>query len=117
MLNKLYGDAGKSGNRASVKDKTKYGHTWATQTFEKRVKDRLELSGSYFVNLFFWILSNVCCCLLPCINRKLCLRNGINKHRKFNIALERLSKEQDIQYLIEMNRVTRLLHKATFLKR
>jgi len=33
------------------------------------------------------------------------------------LALSRLDKEQDIQYLIEMNRVSRFLHKATFLTR
>ena len=33
------------------------------------------------------------------------------------MALERLSEEQDIQYLIEMNRITRLLHKMNFAPR
>ena len=39
------------------------------------------------------------------------------RHQKLELALERLSKEQDIQYIIEMNRISRLVHKAVFLNR
>ena len=45
------------------------------------------------------------------------MRSRIIKYQKFKLAVERLSKEQDIQYLIEMNRVSRLLHKMNFLHR
>ena len=45
------------------------------------------------------------------------MRNRIIKYQKFKLAVERLSKEQDIQYLIEMNRISRLLHKMNFLSR
>ena len=41
----------------------------------------------------------------------------VDKYRKFELAVQRLSKEQDIQYIIEMNRITRLLHKAFFFAR
>ena len=38
-------------------------------------------------------------------------------HKKLGIAQERLNKEHDIQYMIEMNRVTHLLHKTRLLTR
>ena len=41
----------------------------------------------------------------------------MDSHEKFQIAQQRLHEEQDIQYLIEMNRVTRLLLKARFSSR
>ena len=46
-----------------------------------------------------------------------CIRTGTVKYRKFQVAVERLSKEQDIQYIIEMNRISHLLHKMNFLVR
>ena len=39
------------------------------------------------------------------------------KYEKLKIALKRLSFEQDIQNLISLNRVSRLVHKANFLAR
>ena len=33
------------------------------------------------------------------------------------LALERLSSEQDIQHVLVMNRISRLLHKASFKQR
>ena len=59
----------------------------------------------------------MCCCCLPSCNRAAWIRKGVKKHHKFKLALDRLDKEQDIQYLIEMNRVSRYLHKAAFLTR
>ena len=44
-------------------------------------------------------------------------KKKLDRYKKFQLALERLLQEQDIQYMIEMNRVTRVLHKATFLVR
>ncbi len=41
----------------------------------------------------------------------------MDRNRKFEIAMERLSQEQDIQNLIQLNRITRLLHKSNFLTR
>ena len=41
----------------------------------------------------------------------------MDSHEKFQIAQQRLHEEHDIQYLIEMNRVTRLLLKARFSSR
>lgn len=94
MLNSLYGDANESSNRrASRKDKTRYGTYFATKTFEKQIKERLELKTSYCTNLFYWILVNMCCCCSARGYRVTWIRNGISKYNKFNLALQRLSKE------------------------
>ena len=117
MLNSLYGDGDAAGERASTRDSTQYSSFWATKTFERRVKNRRELNTNFFVYVFFWGVQNLCCC---CRNR--CLRfrwiyEGTGRYEKFNLALARLSKEHDIQHLIEMNRIARLLHKSVFLTR
>lgn len=118
MLSTLYGDTSELTNRAQTSDNRRYGAIWATKTFEKKIKSRRELSFScYLTYLLFWISTNMCCCFRTCCNRVNYLRNGASKFKKFNLALDRLNKEQDIQYLIEMNRVSRLLHKATLLTR
>ena len=41
----------------------------------------------------------------------------MESHRRFEIAQERLGREHDIQHIIEMNRVTHLLHKIKVLAR
>ena len=117
MLNSLYGDVSEVGERPPRKDSSVYGHYWATKTFEKRVKGRKELNSNYFAKSLFWSLENLCCCLKSCWSRVGWIRNGTNKQRKIQIAMDRLCKEQDIQHLIEMNRTTRIIHKATFLRR
>ena len=59
----------------------------------------------------------MCCCFRQCFEKSTFIRRQISKHRKFELALERLSDEQDIQAIIESNRIARLIHKATFLAR
>ena len=59
----------------------------------------------------------MCCCFRTCCNRNLWIRKGTAKYLKFQLALERLSKEGDIQYIIEMNRISSLLHRINFLGR
>ena len=117
MLDSLYGDIGEATDRVPSKNTIQYGRYWATKTFEKNIKGRRELNTSYLSNLFFSAIVNLCCCLRTCCNRVAWIRNGTNKNRKFKLGLERLSGEQDIQHLIEMNRVSRLLHKTAFLSR
>ena len=41
----------------------------------------------------------------------------MDKYQKFELALERLADEHDIVNLIQLNRVSRLLHKMNFLSR
>ena len=55
MLDQLYGDDSDLGQRVSTRDDTEYGTYWASKTFEKRVKSRIEIRNNYCFNLFFWI--------------------------------------------------------------
>ena len=41
----------------------------------------------------------------------------MNIIHKFDLAVKRIKKEQDVQYLIEMNRISRLLHRMNFFAR
>jgi len=75
------------------------------------------LSFNYFSFLMFGLLVNFCCCLQGCCARSGYFRRSARRYNKFKLALERLALEHDIQYLMEMNRVTRLLHKDNFLAR
>ena len=117
MLEQLYGGDGDLGDRVSTQDGTEYGTYWATKTFEKHVNSRTELNNNFCFNLFFCIVISICCCFRGCCNRMDWIRRGKVKYHQFQLALERLSKEQDIQYIIEMNRISRLLHKINFLTR
>ena len=58
-----------------------------------------------------------CCC--SCLSnffqkRILFCRKNVTSYKKFLVAQERLHKEQDIQRIIDMNRLTKVLHKILF---
>ena len=93
MLRDLYGDDGNLGNRTATRDKTGSGTYGASKTFENCVTSRTELSNSFCFNMFFWIVIYLCCCFRTCCNRIQCMRKGTAKYHKFQLALERLSKE------------------------
>ena len=93
MLSELYGDDGNLGDRTAKRDETEYSAYWASKNFEKRVKSRVELSNTFFFNVFFFVITSVCCCFRTCCNRVKCLRRGSIKYQKFQVALDRLSKE------------------------
>ena len=78
---------------------------------------REELVGTYPSYLFFGFLANFCCCLKSCFERRGYLQKSTWRYEKFNLALERLAFEHDIQYILQMNRITRLIHKMMFLAR
>lgn len=89
-----------------------------SKLFKTALEGRSSITVNYFSYLFVYYLNNLCCCFATC-----CQRNSsswtkrLKKYKKFDLAFERLKGEQDIQYLIQMNRVTRLLHKARFMSR
>lgn len=116
MLSRLYGHS-EDTDRVKTDSDIEYGTYYATRTFEDHVKGRRELSNSYFSILLFKFLTSCCCCFQTCCSRVLCIKRGENRYRKYELALKRLSKEQDIQYFIEMNRISRLLHKMNLLQR
>ena len=68
---------------------------------------------SYPANIFFWVTTSFCCCFSKCCDKVSVIQKGSIRYRKYQLALDRLSQEQDIQYLIQMNRISRLLHKFT----
>eukprot|EP00354_Favella_ehrenbergii_P009025 CAMPEP_0170465654 /NCGR_PEP_ID=MMETSP0123-20130129/9919_1 /TAXON_ID=182087 /ORGANISM="Favella ehrenbergii, Strain Fehren 1" /LENGTH=238 /DNA_ID=CAMNT_0010731609 /DNA_START=842 /DNA_END=1558 /DNA_ORIENTATION=+ len=120
MIRKLYGET-----KESARSRSQMNHAGdvideeaAKKAFEEHVKSRQEFSSNYLSYLFYTgFLNSICCCL-----QGLCLRNSyfetkINRYQKFEIALQRLTQEQDIQYMIEMNRISRLLHKASLIVR
>ena len=115
MLDQLYGEMGDA--RMPRSDTTQYSKSWAMKAFKKRLIGRRDLNTPYYTYRFFHCIINACCCFNRCLSKLTWIRNGINKYHKFELALERLSKEVDIQYLVEMNRVSRLVHKACFFHR
>ena len=111
MVTTLYGEKSTEDRVERVSSVASQATT-ATKTFEEYVRSRREFEVSYSANLFYTTILSYCCC---CLKSK--VKAQADKYRKFQIAVQRLSKEQDIQYLIEMNRITRLLHKNFFLAR
>ena len=94
-----------------------FGVDYAKDAFEVHVKSRNELVSSYGSYLMFGFFANFCCCFKNCLDRKGGMRKNARRYLKFRLALERLAQEQDIQYIMQMNRVTHLIHSSTFLAR
>ena len=116
MLKRLYGHSEET-DRVRVSSDIQYESYYAVDTFEDHLKERKEFKMNFFSNILFLVIGKFCCCLHTCCNRRISIRRGSNKYKKFMQAIQRLSKEQDIQHMIEMNRISRLLHKMNFLQR
>ena len=82
--------------------------------FRTQLEKRKEFQFNYCSYLLATFFKYCCCCLTCCCRKKNRCRRLIKSYEKFQLAKSRLYDEQDIQYLIEMNRITRLIHKATF---
>ena len=83
MLNTLYGDDGNLGDRVPTRNNTEYGTFWATKSFEKRLKSRIELKNNFCFNLIFGTITSMCCCFKTCCNRVSWIRKGTVKYKKF----------------------------------
>ena len=117
LISKLYGETSSNTHRTfSAQDGT-VAAPFAKGVFEQQVQERRELTQGYCVHLFFAILTSCCCCFESCYKKSQKLRRGTSKFRKFQIALERLSKEQDIQSIIALNRLSSMVHRINFMKR
>lgn len=116
MLSSLYGESSATERATSMRD-VKSEQNYAVEAFQVYIKSRKELISNYFTYLFFGLLVNCCCCITACCNRSGVIRRSARRYQKFKLALERLTLEQDIQYILEMNRINRLLHKDIFKKR
>ena len=112
MLSSLYGESNSSERAHSVHE-VKYGLAQAVDAFEVYVYSRKELLSSYCSYLCFGLMVN-CFCFACCCSRSPKMQQSARRYRKFKLALERLALEQDIQYILQMNRITRLLHKDIF---
>ena len=79
----------------------------------ERVKDFKFGFCAYILNRFF--LCKSCCCLSKsCKEKYPCWKKSNLSYKKFKVAQERLQKEQDIQRIIDMNRISKLIHKVLF---
>jgi hypothetical protein len=86
--------------------------------FRTALEGRSPLNINYFGYCLVYYFNILCCCMTGfCRDKSYRCRKRLDKVQKFKIAFDRLSGEQDIQNLIQMNRVTRLLHKARFAAR
>ena len=108
MIRKLYGE---SKSRVKKQGEVVDSET-AKASFAQQLKERQEFTSNYVSYIFYSTFGGICCCSSMQFFKK-----KLDRYKKFQLALERLLQEQDIQYMIEMNRVTRVLHKATFLVR
>ena len=97
----------------SLSDNNEY----AKRAMKEHISKRSELKNSYWNHRFILFVNSLCCCFKSCCRRVACYNTRDKRYRKFYVALERLTHEQDIQYVMEMNRVNRLLHKINFLPR
>ena len=85
--------------------------------FKDAIDERIEIKVTFWSWLLYSQILPYLCCLKKCCARSSAFKKKIDRYAKFEAGLERLAHEQDIQYLIGMNRISRLVHKANFLKR
>ena len=111
MVYTLYGEA--ETERALDMDRNQRA-SYAKARFKERMHARREFTATYVSYLFQSLLIAFWCCFRHCCGRSTFCSRRVKKYRKFKLALSRLEYEHDIQHMIEMNRVSRLLHKATF---
>ena len=88
--------------------------TYAKARFQERMLARREFSANYISYLIHTSIIALWCCFRRCCGRSAHCSRRIKKYRKFQVALSRLGYERDIQHMLELNRVSRLIHKATF---
>ena len=113
-MNKLYGESDRQHERLkTVSDNNAY----AKRAMREHIKTRNELMNSFWSHIFVTMAKSFCCCFQKCCMRLRCYNARYQHYQKFLIALERLTSEKDIQHVIEMNRVNKLLHKVNFLPR
>ena len=121
MLKKLYGEERKmtcgeaeKSDEAAVLEGESRNDDIPRDVFKSKLERRKDFEFDYWTYILVYWLQSCCCCLLSCCKSRW-LRQRIDSYQKFNVAQERLNKEQDIQHLIKMNRITRLIHKVRFL--
>lgn len=71
-----------------------------------KIERRKKFTQSFCFNLLSFFFGKCCCS-----------KSNIRSYKKFQIAKERVLKEHDIQTIIAMNRITRIIHKSYFKSR
>ena len=98
MISNLYGST--ESFRARSDSSTRFSEYYGKRQFERIVKEQQNLNINYWSYLFYWALSSICCCFKRCCNLSPKIKAGTYRYEKIAIALDRLAKEQDIQYII-----------------
>ena len=81
------------------------------QKFESCVNEREPISsGGYFWFVCCSVWTKLCRC---CCRKSDCVNRRVRRYKKFTVAQARLSREHDLRNLIEFNRVTLAIQKAT----
>ena len=88
MVKRLYGEASvdeaHNGSTEPDPEKTK-------EKMRDRMSAREEFKIGFCSYLFYYTLTKLCCCFVCCLRKCAGSRSYIDKHRKFEIAMERLS--------------------------
>ena len=118
MTNTLYSQADSDlRDRASFVSPAVITDEQAKEAIAQQVRCQRDFSGNYFSYTFQTMILPLLCGLSSCLKRSNRCKRRINNYKKLQLVQERLMHEHDIQEIIAMNRVTKLIHKAWFLKR
>ena len=126
MLKMLYGEhyseKEKQVRRASKQivsgdllDKDIQDNDTAKQIFQEHIEARKDFRFGYWTFLLISSFLTCCCCISPCCQRRFSWwRKRVHSFKKFKIAKMRLWEEEDVQKMLALNRVTRVMHKLMF---
>lgn len=113
ILKRLYGEEDLYAKARRTLDAQQISEPEFKEILRAKIEKRKDFNARYCSYTIISLAKAICCCLACGFRTGKC-RRLLDSHKKFEIAKERLKMEVDIQHIIEMNRVTRLLHKARF---
>lgn len=113
MIKRLYGERINENEEAGYEETI----TRSKDLFEDRIERHKEFQFGYCTYILIQYIMLGCCC--SCLSsffqaRYPSCRRQVTSYKKFLVAQERLHKEQDIQRIIDINRLTKVLHKVLF---
>ena len=111
MLKKLYGELPP---RASDEEDDSDGKA----AFRACIENRKDFRFGYWTFLLISSFVTCCCCLSGCCQRRFeWWRTRVHSQKKFKIARRRLNHELDVQRIVALNRITKLIQKLLFTAR
>ena len=113
ILKRLYGEEDLYASARRTLNAKQISEPESKEILRAKIEKRKDFNARFCSYTIISFAKAICCCFAPCCRTGKC-RRLLDSHKKFEIAKERLKTECDIQNMIEMNRVTRLLHKARF---